>query len=1211
MSPDEVIIPVSTPGASEAADLIKKTADSFVGLGEGADKAAAGVDASTASLKENTKTAKMNQAAIDALNGAESESTKARDGSTTAVDGETAALADNTNVARENAAAKDAATIATERFSARMVDSQVAIAMANANYSKTYTALTRMESIGTPAIMKAATWSALGIGGIAYESVKQYMNLNKSLMQTITQAGVSPNRMGFLTQMDLNVAKQTGQSIAGVADMIYRVASGTASWNNGLGATNKQLQNVVSNVARLNVLGGVPAGAASEQSARVVAALLNANLPGVGNDANKAGALINATVGAGDIRQGELISSVGRGLLAAAQANGATAKDAMAWIDLLTTLGATGSIAGTRVTTGLTLLSANTKQGSMALGMVGIKPGEVQKIIAHQGIAAAATFLNNQIAQFNPIENYPKVGKGQGRQGAINELQSWGVNNISSQLISDWSSGVLRDPKTKQQQDELRQIRTLILTKAFGGAKQYVTVATLLNNVGRYVGINNAIGRNDTQAVYQAAVARAENTPSVVFHKALIGIQADLVQVGKELTPVAVEAARGLLLLTNTLTHFKAILVPIGLSLAYILGAAGLSKAASIGKGAQRMFGAGNALGSKAYSGLGRVFGGEKNAMGRFFGHLGSSLDNPSSVYNIGRGTAEKKLADDLAMSGVKINQGGDKILTAARIMAGESSSGGGFGGGRRSPSSLEKQLVKDAENAGNLSEDEKRVLQYHMSEGKLLSKTGIRNALGLGRGVANGDTAKVEEIFGKISGMQNAGRDLTTVAKIGMTGGAEDLAGAIGGSAVAGAAESAGSGIMATLGGMGAGDLLAGALGMAGGPVGMILMSTLAATVGPAILKGLGGLGSLFAPHAVKPAYIPHHGLTSLTAVKSKIQQLQAQLSALYSKNGGAPTAADFAKINNIQSQLGALGQRREELATDPSRVFNPIYAMLKNKNYAKSYKDLEAYSREGYLTTMGFAGPIANRSRLESLYKEFAASNAPATDKAQLRKALMASNLWMPGEVIKGAMDPETAVATFKSIIGQNGYQWVKDQMNSPAGQAYMMSMHRDEVVAGWAKQDLKNQIHDFGQKSLVGNLSSFTRDRAMARYNTLSQDILHMKELQKYDLAQAAIYGVNSGGGKVYASDAAQLAKRIDLFEKGIKTLTKNGMLSKSDIQDLAQNIARYNKKAWQELGMTQGDFQAAMVAAMNSSSGGLAAAVTRGYKNLSARGNVPVG
>jgi len=1195
---------------SEAADLANKGADAFTNLGEGADKAAAGVDTSTAALKENTKAAKMNQAAIDALQTAQSESTKSREGSTKSVDGESTTLADNTKLTEQNAAAKDAATIATERFAARVVDSQVAIAMANANYSKTYTALTRMESVGTPAIMKAATWTALGIGGVAYESVKQYMNLNKSLMQTITQAGVSPNRMGFLTQMDLNVAKQTGQSISGVADMIYRVASGTASWNQGLGATNKQLQGVVSNVAKLNVLGGVPAGAASEQSARVVAALLNANLPGVGNDPNKAGALINATVGAGDIRQGELISSVGRGLLAAAQANGATAKDAMAWIDLLTTLGATGSIAGTRVTTGLTLLSANTKQGAMAMGMVGIKPGEVQEIVAHQGIAAAATFLNNQIAQFNPIDNYPKVGKGRGRQGAINELQSWGVNNISSQLISDWSSGVLRDPKTKQQQDELRQIRTLILTKAFGGAKQYVTVATLLNNVGRYVGINNAIGRNDTQAVYQAAVARAENTPSVVFHKTLIGIQADLIQVGKELTPVATEAARGLLFLTNTLTHFKAILVPVGLTLAYILGAAGLSKAASISKGAIRMFGAGNALGSKVYGGLGRVLGGEKNAVGRFFGNMGASLDMPNSAYNIGRGTAEKKLADDLAMSGVKINQGGDKILTAARIMSGESASGGGSGGGggRRSASSLEKQLIKDAENSGNLSEEEKRVLQYHMSEGKLLSKTGIRNALGLGRGVANGDTAKVEGIFSKLSGMQNAGRDLTTVAKIGMTGGAEDLAGAIGGSAVVGAAESAGGGILATLGGMGAGDILGGALGMAGGPVGMILMSTLAATLGPAIFKGL---GSLFAGHAATSIYTPKHILTSESAVKSKIQQLRANLAALYVKNGGLPTGADFAKINDIQSRLGALGALDVELAMHPAKVFNPIYAMWKNKKYAGAYKDLQAYSKGGYIVTPGPFGPTANRAILTSLYNEFAASNAPAADKAHLHAALMASNLWSPGALVKGSINPSTAMATFNSIIGKNGYQWVKDQMNSPAGQAYMMAQHRDEVISGWARQDLKSQIHDFGQKSLVGNLSSFNRNRAFARYNTLSQDVLHMKELQKYDLAQAALYGVHSGGGKVYTSDAAQLSKRIDLFEKGLHTLTGRGMLSESDIQDLAKNIAAYNKKAWQELGMTQSDFQMAMVAAMNSSSGGLAAAVTRGYKNLSARGNVPVG
>ncbi|MBU6232605.1 hypothetical protein KGP36_08330, partial [Patescibacteria group bacterium] len=131
-----------------------------------------------------------------------------------AIDGETVAAADSTgrfsktiqtatgeltvygntlrevNVAAEQAlATADMQAAATERLTAAYVDNSVAAGVASKNLSPMFRGLTRMETMGTPAILKTATWTLLGVGGIAYEGIKNYMNFQKSITQSITQAG--------------------------------------------------------------------------------------------------------------------------------------------------------------------------------------------------------------------------------------------------------------------------------------------------------------------------------------------------------------------------------------------------------------------------------------------------------------------------------------------------------------------------------------------------------------------------------------------------------------------------------------------------------------------------------------------------------------------------------------------------------------------------------------------------------------------------------------------------------------------------------------------------------------------------------------------------------------------------------------------------------------------------------------------------------------
>lgn len=672
--------------------------------------------------------------------------------------------------------ATELASKAQMQFAGQSMVSQTAMGAAKANLTKTEQALTRMSAAGTPAIFKAATWSLFGIGGIAYEGIKQYMQFNQAITQSITQAGQDPNRFQFLSQTALDISKQTGVAINDVAASIYRVASGTAGWNKGLGATKSQLKDIATQVSTLNVLGNVPSGAASEQSSRVITALLTANLKDVGRDPKKAGALLNATVGAGDIRMPEVISAAGRGLFTSAKVVGASGRDTLAWLDLLTTFGTTGAVAGTYVNHALNLLAQPSKQGAMALGLIGIKPGEVQALMSGKGgIASAANFINQKMMQFMPVPNYPKYAGKTGKEGALAWLQAQGINNVPQKLINDWISKGLTPA-------ESQWIRSFMFVKTFGGAKQLVPIATLLNNVSQYEGIQSAMDAKNNPAAYNAAAAMALNTPSQKMHKLMNTLKVDLIGVGKAITPAFLVALKGLTLFVHALTAFKPVLYALISGVGILLLTAARAKGAELLKGSYSILGSAYVMNDKIWGMLGRILPGK----------LGKYAD-----LQVGRGGAAFRARyqekADMAMVAA-----GKDILTGANMFGkwvttliegevmgggggmGGGGMGGGYGGGgggalnrrvgKMSRGEVDsmlggyiedpriKQLLQQRQReliASELNPGQYKVLKY-FGMGAYGPKNptvgGIKKLLGVG---AN----KAEEMLASISGLHTGGK--------------------------------------------------------------------------------------------------------------------------------------------------------------------------------------------------------------------------------------------------------------------------------------------------------------------------------------------------------------------------------------------------------------------------------------------------------------------
>jgi TP901 family phage tail tape measure protein len=481
------------------------------------------------------------------------------DGATAATEELASASETATKPLEEEAAALDAVNKAAERFIGQqqgMALGQARMASAaEANLSRTQRSLNRWEAQGTPALMRAGSIAALGVGGLVYESVKKYADFNKRLTQAAAESGMSVKRLPQIQKGLLDISKTTGQSANDLADAMYRVNSATASWHNGLGASNKELLGLTKQVSQLSVLGNIPAGKQQEQAARVIGAFSNANLIGTGRDPAKVAALINATAGSGDIRPAEIISSVGRGLLTSAKLNKIKASDAMAWVDLMTSFGATGSIAGTQVTHGMNLLFNPSEQGMKAERMMGINIGDMSRVYKQgyggmTGLEAVSKFFNDKMQRWAPAQNYGKYGGKTGPAGAQKQFEAWTAGGFSAEDIKKWQSGTLGAKK-------LQDMQTFMLTKIFGGAKQLIPVATLLTEGNTLHGLVQAINKRSTPQAYQKALNVGLNTPQVQLNKIKASITADLINIGQTLLPIVVTVGKGLAALVGFFAKFK------------------------------------------------------------------------------------------------------------------------------------------------------------------------------------------------------------------------------------------------------------------------------------------------------------------------------------------------------------------------------------------------------------------------------------------------------------------------------------------------------------------------------------------------------------------------------------------------------------------------------------------------------------------------------
>ncbi len=955
------------------------------------------------------------------------------------------------SIERESGAVKgltisiEEAAAVSKQFRAQQIAAATAMAAGEADLGLGFTRMTTAAELATPALMKAATWAGIGLAGLAYEGIKQYTQFNKLITQTITQAGEAPSKMGFLTNLAESVAKSTGANLDDVANTIYRAASGTAAWNNGLGATKAQLSGIVDTVSKLNVVGGIAGGAESEQASRVVTALLNSDIRGVGHNPTSAAALVNAVVGSGDMRLADLVPGIGRGLLSSAVANNLTAKDALAWVATLTSQGTTASVAGNYVKTGVNLLAHPSAQGVQALAMLGIKPGELENLMSGPGgLVAALSTLSTGMKQLNPGSAakffYHEAGKvypgGSGLAGAIAKLQTWSAGELPASFIKAWEGGHL---DAKQQ----TEATDLILTKAFGGSKQFATIAAVLNHLGLLKGIEAHIGAEDSASYFNAQYRRTEATPSQQFKVMGQHLLVDLVNIGKTLTPLALTFGHIMTGVIGGLSKFKGVIEGFAIMAGGLLALAGGAKLMQLGSHLAPLIGAGynrlasgdgafsTAVKDSANSGRFKFLNIYDAKKGKILSKLGgeSIISNglPADKDLASGSTVEGLSKGDNALLSAQARSNGflEEIATNTRVSDAE---GGGAGGARfggrggtegvvEREASMATSTPRDAMYIGSgqsaISSDlagvEEGSIFYSASSGrwmkrlaggrqKFASADEVRaaggsgqTAIGAGDGSANYITQRGE------SGVA----DTIALPEESMLGGVDQGLGQYGPELL----PAAGAGVAE-------GGIMEGLGGLMGGPVGMMgmMMAPMLMGLATPLIGKLGSLlGDWFGGGSSKP-FVAH--------IKG---------AAIDSTQASAKLQKDIKVLRQYQTEIKNKSGKEEWVRNQAAYLADPLgyYKALKkyqlaSHTYTGSMRNSNAISSQAIDALYGSEGHLLSRD--ERLAKEF----SPSGDKywefraggaaAQMR----ALTMQLPGTNTKGVR------GAVMKMIAKNGINW-----------------------------------------------------------------------------------------------------------------------------------------------------------------------------------------
>jgi TP901 family phage tail tape measure protein len=250
-------------------------------------------------------------------------------------------------------------------------------------------------------VSKIGTASVAAIAGIAYESIKMATTFDSSMTMLQTQAGVSGNQIGWLSDKVLSLAGKVGFDPNSLADALFHIESSFAS----VGITGPKAMALLETAAN-----GAAVGHANlVDVTNALDAAIASGISGV-QDYNQAMGILNATVGSGDMKMQDLADAFGTGMLATVKGFGLSIKDVGAALAVFGDNNIRGAKAGTDLRMAVQALAAPVAKGQELFVKFGMKQGQLADDMRKGGLLTALQDLQ---------DHFDKAGIGADQQGQI------------------------------------------------------------------------------------------------------------------------------------------------------------------------------------------------------------------------------------------------------------------------------------------------------------------------------------------------------------------------------------------------------------------------------------------------------------------------------------------------------------------------------------------------------------------------------------------------------------------------------------------------------------------------------------------------------------------------------------------------------------------------------------------------------------------------
>lgn len=340
---------------------------------------------------------------------------------------------------------------------------------------------------------------------LGYAATKMGVEFSQNMLMIQTQAGASAKEVQNLSGEVLKLAKATPQSPVELAKGLYHLES--------LGLRGAKAMEALRTSS-------IAAGMGIADIEDVATAFGGAVVSGISGSENftKAMGTLNATIGVGNMRMGEMAAALGTGLLPAAKNAGLSLDQVGAALAVLTDRGISAENAGTRLRMTFALMQAPSDKATRALADMGISAETM-----------AATL--------------------RGPNGLYNVLR----------LLHDSMKNV----------GAVRGSSDIL--KAFGGGRSGAGILTLVqsldSSISSYQGKLAQIQKD--QGKFATNMQVYMQSPAYKLHVALSGLEADMTKLGQAMTPAVVGLAQGVSSLSDA---FSALPGPVKQDIGAIVG---------------------------------------------------------------------------------------------------------------------------------------------------------------------------------------------------------------------------------------------------------------------------------------------------------------------------------------------------------------------------------------------------------------------------------------------------------------------------------------------------------------------------------------------------------------------------------------------------------------------------------------------------------------